>query len=83
MKLKHRIMLWYAKRKAKKQTVKSGRQVAGAPRTAGTATATAARSGSGWARRAGTAAKSGSAEAARNATSAASDRRASRSRRSS
>lgn len=52
MKLKHRIMLWYARRKAKKQAVSSGGQVAGAPKTAGTAARTAGRSGSGSARKA-------------------------------
>jgi hypothetical protein len=42
MKLKHRIMLWYAKRKAKKQAGDSARQVAGAPGNAGSKATSAA-----------------------------------------
>jgi hypothetical protein len=44
MKIKHRIMLWYAKRRARKQAEHSRDQVASAPRTAGSAAASGTRS---------------------------------------
>jgi len=43
MKIKHRIMVWYAKRKARKQAVHSRDQVASTPRQAGSAAATGGR----------------------------------------